>query len=315
MISIVIPLYNKEKSIAKTLESVWAQTYTDWECIIVNDGSTDKSADVIREWIETRNEKRETRFRVINQENGGVCSARNRGIRESVRESEFIAFLDADDLWDKDYLKEQMRMVNDFSECGMWSINYGETRDGKIIRDVPTGLEKGYRGIVENYFEMQGRVSDLACSSSVLLRKEVFDKVGYFDERIKYAEDTDMWWRVMARYPFAFYDRYMVSYQFDAENRAMQRHRSLDSFLPYYVGKFKSFSDSEAFYKFIERWCAIWLSRYYISSKQYRMQAKQACAELDYSVISPKYRWIFKTPFCVGWFVFQLAKIKQSLSK
>ena len=293
MISIVIPLYNKEKSIANTLESVKAQTFTDWECIIVNDGSTDKSAEVVERL--TINDER---FRLINQENGGVCSARNRGIRESVRESEYVAFLDADDLWDKDYLKEQMRLVNDFPECGMWSINYGETRNGKIIRDVPTGLEKGFRGVVENYFELQGRVSDLCHASSVLIRSEVFSKTGDFDERMRYAEDDDMWWRIIAEYPFAFYDRYMVYYQLDSENRAMNQYRALKYFLPNYPEKYAKYKEiNPVFYRYVQRWCAVWLARYYFGVEEERKNAKIAAQRLDYDELSIKYRIFFHAPY------------------
>ena len=105
MISIVIPLYNKEKSIATTLESVLAQSYTNYEVIVVDDGSTDNSANVVRELV---NDK----IRLISKPNGGVCSARNRGIQEA--KSQYVAFLDADDLWEKDYLEEQVKMIADF---------------------------------------------------------------------------------------------------------------------------------------------------------------------------------------------------------
>jgi len=297
MISVVIPLYNKEKAIIGTLESVRTQTFTDFECIIVNDGSTDSSANVVEQWINSSfHHSFDSSFRLINQLNGGVCSARNMGIREA--KGEYIALLDGDDLWDKDYLKEQMRMVEDYPECGMWSINYGETRDGKIIRDVSTGLPKGYRGEVKNYFEIEGRVSDLVCSSSVLLRKEVFEKVGCFDERMRYAEDTDMWWRVIAQYPFAFYDRYMVYYQFDTENRAMNKYRSLKYYMPNYPEKYAKYKElNPVFYRYVQRWCAVWLARYYFGVKEERENAKEAAMRLDYHVLTCKYHIFFKAPY------------------
>ena len=86
MISIVIPLYNKESSIIRTLESVKEQTFTDYECLIINDGSTDKSADVVRDVICNMAGGIRERFHLIEEENGGVCSARNRGIKEAKSE-------------------------------------------------------------------------------------------------------------------------------------------------------------------------------------------------------------------------------------
>lgn len=311
MISIVIPLYNKESSIIRTLESVKEQTFTDYECLIINDGSTDKSADVVRDVICNMAGGIRERFHLIEEENGGVCSARNRGIKEA--KSELVAFLDADDLWGKDYLKEQIRMVTDFPDCSMWSINYAETAGGKVIRDVPTGLPNGFRGIVDNYFELPGRVSDLFHSSSVVIRKEVFEEVGYFDERMKYSEDDDMWWRILAEKKCAFYDKYMVYYQQDTENRAdanIWSHK-LKFFLPYFVGKYAKYKTiNPIFYCFVNRWSAIWLTRYYFGKKEEREDVLVAAKGLDYSVISPKYGLYFKTPYWIAYVMFRMVWLK-----
>lgn len=294
LISIVIPLYNKEGCILKTIQSAINQTCTDYELIVVNDGSTDSGAKIVEDYPDTR-------IRLINKENGGVCSARNRGIQEA--KGEYIAMLDADDLWDIQYLEEQVRMIHDFPDAAMWSINYAETRNGKIVRRVPTGLPDGYRGYVEHYFEMPERVSDLFHPSSTIVRREVYDKVGMFDERIKYAEDSDMWFRINAVYKTAFYDRYMVSYQLDAENRAMTRRRDLRYFLPYYVDKYRDpiLKQNKIFYRWVNRWSAVHIRRYYFSPYESdREDAKEAAAKLDYREIPFKYRLFFKLPYGIA---------------
>lgn len=291
MISVVIPLYNKEKSIYTTLQSVSEQTYTDIEIIVVDDGSTDNSAAVASSYPDQR-------IRVIHKENGGVCSARNRGIQEA--QSEYVALLDADDQWDKRYLEEQVRMVADFPEAAMWGINYAETCNGQLVRYLETGLPEEYRGYVEHYFEMPTRVSDLYCSSSILIRKSVFDQVGLFDERIKYAEDTDMWFRIIATNRVAFYDRYMVYYRFEAENRALNRERKLDVYLPYFVDKYQTllYKRNKVFYRWINRWSANRIRLFYFSDNQYNiLKAKEAVAKLDYSVLPIKYRFLFGLPY------------------
>ena len=293
-ISIVIPLYNKEGCILKTIQSAINQTCTDYELIVVNDGSTDNGTKIVEDYPDTR-------IRLINKENGGVCSARNRGIQEA--KGEYIAMLDADDLWDIQYLEEQVRMIHDFPDAAMWSINYAETRNGKIVRRVPTGLPDGYRGYVEHYFEMPERVSDLFHPSSTIVKKEVFDKVGLFDERIKYAEDSDLWFRINALYKTAFYDRYMVSYQLDAENRAMTRRRDLRFFLPYYVDKYQEsiFKQNAIFFRWVNRWSAVHIRRYYFSPNEIdRKEAREAAAKLDYGVIPLKYRLFFKLPYGIA---------------
>ena len=308
MISIVIPLFNKSGSVSGTIRSVLEQTYQDFEIIIVDDGSTDNSYQVVSELSLS-----DPRLTLIQKSNGGVCSARNAGIKAA--KGEYIALLDADDVWDKDYLQEQMKMVDDFHECSMWGINYGETIDGAIIRDVPTGLPKGFRGIVEDYFRIPGRISDLFCSSSVLIRKSVFDHVGMFDERIKYAEDSDMWFRIIARFPVAFYDRYMVYYRFDAENRAQTKHRPLKYFLPFFVDKYSSYKDNPVFYGWVHRWSAQHIAWYCFNVKGERTDAVAAARRLDYDVIPVKYRILFKSPYCLGKTIYEFVQFKNSQRK
>ena len=188
--------------------------------------------------------------------------------------------------------------------------------DGKKIRSVATGLPDGYRGIVEDYFHMperSGRVSDLFCSSSVVLRKDVYEECGMFDERLKYSEDIDMWFRVTALKPVAFYDRDMVFYQFDAANRAMKRHRELKYWLPYYPDKYSSFKGIDPFYTFIQRWCAVNIKECYFNDKSQRGDARNASSRLDYSVLPYKYRYFFNTPYCVGKMLYILGELKNKL--
>lgn len=300
MISVIIPLYNKEKSIYKTLQSVCEQTYTDMEILVVDDGSTDKSAAVAASYPDTR-------IRIIRKENGGVCSARNRGIREA--KGEYVALLDADDLWDKEYLAEQVKMIADFSEAAMWGINFAEISEGNLVRKLDTALPEGFRGYVENYFQMQGRVSDLFCSSSVVIRKEVFDKVDMFDERIKYSEDNDMWWRIIATYPVAFYDRYMVYYRYDAENRALSHKMLLRYDSPFVVDKYKTlqWKANRTFYTWVNHHSAQWIVRYLFEEGQ-REDAYEAVKKLDYRVIPFKYRLLLKTPYRFGEFIYKVIK-------
>ena len=301
MISVVIPLYNKEKSITSTLLSVCTQTYSDIEVLVVNDGGTDKGASLVAEYPDSR-------IRVIDKENGGVCSARNRGIEEA--KGEYIALLDGDDQWDKDYLAEQVKMIADFPEAAMWGINFAELNQGKLIRKLETSLPDGYRGYVENYFQMPKRVSDLFCSSSVVIRREVFDMVGMFDERIKYAEDSDMWFRIIANFPVALYDRYMVWYLYDAENRAMNRTRLLKYWLPYYVEKYKDplFKHNTAFYRWVMCWAGVRIKQIYFNDSEQHADAKVAARKLDYTQLPLKYRFELLTPLWFGRIVYRFLK-------
>lgn len=308
--SIVIPLYNKANCICDTLQSVLTQTYDHYEIIVVDDGSSDNSVAVVAKLPEFSAAMAGGQARLIRKPNGGVCSARNRGIREA--RYDYVAFLDADDLWAPDFLEEMVRLINDFPEAYLYSSNYGETINGKMIRDVSTGLPKGFRGIVSDYFEMPARVSDLVCSSSAIVRKEVFKEVGGFDERIRYAEDTDMWWRIIARHPFAFFDKYLAFYRFDAENRAQTTYRRLDAFLPYFIDKYQDplFRSNGVFYRWANRWAAVHIRRYFFSGKKEELQvARQAADKLDFTVIPKKYRFLFSLPYPIAWALYKLDRL------
>ena len=174
--SIVIPLYNKQSAIVATLQSVLAQTYTNYEIIVVDDGSTDGSAEVAEATL-FASHLSPLAFRLIRKPNGGVSSARNRGIQEA--KYDYIALLDGDDLWDEHYLEEQVKFIQDFPEAKMWGVSIAFIKYNRRTK-WEQGMGDGYRGYVENYFGTSH--NDLFCSSSVVINKDVFDKVGCFDE-------------------------------------------------------------------------------------------------------------------------------------
>ena len=106
LVSIITPCYNGAKYISETMNHVIAQTYTDWEMLIVDDGSKDSSAEIVREYM-----KKDTRFKLIQQPNGGSSSARNNGIRNA--NGQYMALLDADDLWEPDFLEKQLAFMKE----------------------------------------------------------------------------------------------------------------------------------------------------------------------------------------------------------
>lgn len=330
-ISVVIPLYNKQNSIAATLQSVLAQTYTNFEIIVVDDGSTDRSPEIaeniLREYSVSFPKEHKSyptdcglvyieRLRVIRKTNGGVCSARNRGIQEA--KYDYIALLDGDDLWDKNYLAEQVKLIQDFPEANMWGVNYAVVKNG-IKTKCDQGIGEKYRGYVANYFGTSH--NDLFCSSSVIIYKEVFSKIGYFDERIASSEDLDMWYRIILRYPIAFYDKVLVYYNQDAENRVAYDtdvRFSLTKDIKYYFDKHnEEFNTNPTFSRFMNNYVAADLLKngYYFGSKQERIDSDVIVSKLRYQDIHPKYRWIFKTPRCIGWLVYQIVNLKKRITR
>ena len=197
MISVVIPLYNKATSISSTLECVLNQTFTDWEVVVVDDGSTDDSANIVSSMGDSR-------IRLIRQPNAGVSAARNRGAIEA--EGEFIAFLDADDEWDKNYLSTQYELTQKYPDCDVFAMNY-EFQDinGKktstIINKLPF---KDADGVLSNYFEVASCSHPPLWTSAVMVRKSAFQNIEGFPVGIKSGEDLLTWARLACRYKIAY---------------------------------------------------------------------------------------------------------------
>lgn len=314
-ISIVIPLYNKQNSIAATLQSVLAQTYTNYEIIVVDDGSSDNSAQVVEEFFDKYPSLQGGgRGRLLKKANGGVCSARNRGIQEA--KYDYIALLDGDDLWNENYLAEQVKLIQDFPDAKMWGVNYADINNGKII-PYQQGVADCFRGYVENYFETSH--GDLFCSSSVVLAKDIVKIVGPQDERMAYSEDLDFWYRVILHAKVVFYNKVLAYYNKDAENRAEQNfhaHFDIKRRMEYYVDKYEPyFAKYPAFARFISLRAA-WLilqGGYYFGNKYDREATDKIVKYLAYGHMPPKYRLIFRTPRCVGRVVYELTKIARKL--
>ena len=308
-ISVVIPLYNKEKVIARTVESVLNQTMPNFELIIVNDGSKDNSLSVAQQLALLDN-----RILIINKPNGGVSSARNTGIKAA--SGEYIALLDGDDTWDPIFLEEQIRLIHDFPKAGMWGVNYAFVRNG-VPYPCIQGMGVGFRGYVENYFGTTH--NDLFCSSSVVIRKEVFDQVGFFDERIAASEDLDMWFRIILHYPIVYYDKVLVSYQQDAENRVAYDtgvRVPLTRDIRYYIEKFDADCDANpTFAHYLHTYVAVHLLRkgYYFGSKQDQIDSDVVVRKLRYKDIHPKYCWIFKTQRWFGKIVYKIVCLKKRI--
>lgn len=189
MISIVIPLYNKAASIASTLGCVLRQTYTNWEVVVVDDGSTDGSGDRVASM-------KDDRFRLIQQQNAGVSAARNKGVAEA--KGEFVAFLDADDEWNPHYLESQMELVDKYPECQVFATNYSfQTNDGKRQKTILNKIAfRGESGILNNYFEVASSGHPPLWTSAVMARKTALVAVGGFPLGIRSGEDLLTWARL-----------------------------------------------------------------------------------------------------------------------
>ena len=232
--SVIIPLYNKAPYIRKALESVLAQTYTDYELIIVDDGSTDGSFTIAKQFIDERlkikgsedevrgyrlkvkgeeNSGAETNgyklspinYKLIRQVNSGVSAARNAGVAQA--HAEYIAFLDADDWWEPTYLERMAQLIEDYPEAGLYASNYYYHKDGvNIIKvDIPTG----YFNYPKEYFK---NFAMPIWTGATMIPRKVYDEMGGFPLGIKLGEDFLLWVKIALHYPVAFLNEPLAYY-------------------------------------------------------------------------------------------------------
>ncbi|AKB60120.1 glycosyltransferase family 2 protein [Methanosarcina mazei] len=211
-VSVVIPLYNKEPHISQALDSVLSQTFQEFEVIIIDDGSTDKSAEIVKNFTDPK-------IRLIQQENAGVSAARNRGIEKA--KADLIAFLDADDEWTPSFLETILRLREKYPEAGAFSTAYKIChQNGKMIDTNYKSIPKPpWEGLLESYFLTVTRDFPLS-TSAVAVPKKILIEMGGFKKEYWWGEDADMWGRIALKYPVAFSSQVASVYYRNSINRA-----------------------------------------------------------------------------------------------
>jgi glycosyltransferase involved in cell wall biosynthesis len=193
--SVIIPLYNKENFVEKTIQSVLGQTFQDFEIIIVEDCSIDNSFELVSNITSSK-------IKIIRHiENKGLSASRNTGIQNS--EGNYVAFLDADDLWKSNYLEKLYYLIQNFPEAKLFATNYEEIYSNKQAIQPATNLMNFKKdGIVSDFFE-SNLSQAIYCCSSVCVEKSVFDEIGGYNEKITFGEDIDFNIRANLKYKLA----------------------------------------------------------------------------------------------------------------
>jgi len=204
MFSVVTPLYNKALSIGNTIQSVLDQNFSDFELLIVNDGSTDDSIKIVKKFTDPR-------IRLINQSNQGVSSARNTGIKEA--RHDWIAFLDADDLWRVDHLHNLAYLINEYPDDKVFCTSYIKSNDTFPI------CQNNSIVLIDNYFK-EVLKENFFWTSVVCLHNSVFRNVGQFDTRLSRGEDMELWTRIARKYRIVRSNKVTAIYRTEAENRS-----------------------------------------------------------------------------------------------
>ncbi|WP_375512531.1 glycosyltransferase family 2 protein [uncultured Nostoc sp.] len=203
-VSVIIPTYQRANLVSETIESVLVQTYTDYEIIVVNDGSTDNTREVLARFG--------NRITVIHQENKGPSVARNTGIMAS--QGQYIAFIDDDDLWVPNKLEKQVSCFESNPNIGLVYSNILFFNDYHVSADIwpkrshPPGVLKNWMLFELNFIPIL----------SVMVRRECLDEVGLFDQTLKYCEDYDLWLRIIEKFSVHFLNKPLGFYRLSSTN-------------------------------------------------------------------------------------------------
>ena len=192
--SVIIPVYNRCRPVRRAIRSVLGQEFRDYDLTVVDDGSTDETPLIGHEFGKV--------MRYIRQENSGVSRARNRGVEAT--DSAAVAFLDSDDEWLPGKLARQHRFMTENPECGVHQTGEIWVRRGKRVNPMRKHLKRGGM-IFRDSLELC-----LVSPSAVVLRRDIFERYGLFDENLPVCEDYDLWLRISCREPVGLVDEGLV---------------------------------------------------------------------------------------------------------
>ena len=308
--SVVIPLYNKAPYVRKALESVFGQTYRDFELVVVDDGSTDNSLNVAKEVLDISG----IDHQLIHQNNAGVSTARNNGVAAS--HGDYICFLDADDWWAPSFLERMDWLIKEYPDAGIYGVNYYIISRGRqrIALHIPS---TGYVNYCDCYRKLQMPLTSI----SVAIPVEVFRSMGGFKPHLKLGEDFDLWIRIALTKKVAYLDE-PLAYYFQDSNPVWRGTGHLtvpEAHMLWNLDYLEPEEQTNPDYKrLIDELRTRGLLSYYLSDK-YRETAKTELAKVDWKIQPIRVRLRYKSPVSVLIFREKLKKygsrIKQRIIK
>lgn len=285
MFSVVIPYYKKRQYIERCIDSVLAQTYTDYEIILVDDGSNDDVSNLV-------NEKYAGRIKLIHQQNQGVSAARNKGIANANKE--YIAFLDADDCWSSHFLKHVNSIIRSEGKLKVIGANYSA-----IESHIETPIRNLKYKLIDNYFKDQVFKNTLFTSSSSIIHNSFFKTNNGFNKDLKRGEDLDVWFRAIASGGKVIYiNNKLVYYSQEDENQVTKTNFDFKYSILSVMGSDYLKKDCP---EVLRRFAPIFIRKriypYFFSVENHK-DAKRVLKEIGYGNFFSSL--LYKLPFCVG---------------
>lgn len=217
LVSIIMPAYNAARTILESIESVLAQSYRQWELIVVDDGSTDGTSATVEKVADQR-------VLLLKQENSGVAAARNRDLEQA--QGEYIAFLDSDDIWVPEKLEKQVDVFRN-EKKGNTGLVYTEKRCfSEKTADAYACRSRQFDDIADNFLRLL--IFNYIATLTVMTKKSVIEDVGMFDESLFGTEDWDLWIRIAKRYEIACIDEELAYYRVHEQGISKNRRRTIE---------------------------------------------------------------------------------------
>lgn len=291
--SVIIPLYNKALYVAKAIQSVLAQVFTDFELVIVDDGSKDDSAEIASKHIENH-----SNCCLIRQENAGVSMARNNGVAAS--HGDYLCFLDADDWWEPAFLEEMSKLIEEFPDAGIYGTNYTIVNETKHkTRVAPIGVEEGFKKGYINYCQVYSKTLAMPLTSiSVAIPRLVFDEMKGFPQGIKLGEDFLLWIHIALKYKVAFLNKPLAYYNQDVDvaNRGTNHLHRPDEHMLWNLDDLESVEYEDKDYKqLVDNLRTYSLLSYYLSP-DYHDAAQRQLNKVDWDKQPPVVRHRYHLP-------------------
>lgn len=298
--SVIIPLYNKVQYVERAILSVLAQTYTDYELIIVDDGSTDGSTNVVAQMEENNQQlsllQKCGRFLLVKQQNKGAGAARNNGAK--IAKGDYLCFLDADDWWADGFLEGMDGLIKDFPEAGVYGTAYYYYKNA-YVKTLDYALPKDFKSGYINYCRCYADSMQMPLTSiSVSVNKEIFIEIGGFSEKLTLGEDFYLWIHLALKYKVAFLNK-PLSYYFQdlpVSQRAIGRLHDPKTHMLWGLDDLEPVEKTNEDYKrLIDKLRVTGLYQYYLD-KRYKNAAIQELKKVDWCKQPLSVRIKYKMP-------------------
>lgn len=290
LFSVIIPLYNKAPYVRKTVESVLGQTLGDYELIIIDNGSSDGSSEIVAGFTDQR-------IRTVRlEENVGVSNARNKGVEMAT--APYIAFLDADDWWEPTFLEEMSGLIERHPDTGIYGTGYYIVKNGKR-RLAPIGVDEGFVEGEINYCAVYAKTLCMPLTSiSVAIPRAVFDESGGFKPHLKLGEDFDLWIRIALKHKAVLLNKPLSNYNQDVDVTYRGTHHLRDpkEHMLWNLGYLEPEEKTNPDYKQLIDNLRTYSLLPYLLTRQYRSAARQELAKVDWSRQPIKTRRLYRLP-------------------